>query len=558
MNPESQTPIPNTSPKKIILITLTAFILIMLAVTAQFAYSVLKSEKIYTGIYVDNQNVSGLTVEELKSFLNKNYQDKVVKNEIVVKTPTASEKIRYSDINVVYDIPGSVNKAFSYGRTGNIFDRLYDIAKSKFQLYKIGLPVSFSKENVEKLISNLSDKTAVNVKEADLLIQDDKVVLRSGHHGENIDKVQAVSMVEDYIKECKDGNIDIPVVTTPAKSIDVESYFNKINLEVKDAEVKVNKNSVSVIPHIIGRSIDKQALASVVAWLEKNENTQKVLPIIFIKPKLTTEYAYANLFKDTLSSSNTQFYTGTTNDSNRGENIRIAVSKINGKILAPGEIFSFNDVVGNRTEEDGYKVAHTYVGGKVVDGIGGGICQVSTTLYNSILFSDLEVEERTNHMFTVGYVPLGRDAAVSFGQVDFKFKNSTSWPIKVEGWVTNGNKIFFAIKGKNETPGKTVEIYHSTVKTIDFKTKYVDDPAVPPGKEDVKNEGMTGFVIDTFKIIKQDGKAVSETKIHTSTYNPLDKEIHRAPQKPQTSVAKTVKPPPGVDDAANPPAKPAQ
>lgn len=555
MSPDTQKTLHKVTPKKIVMISLISFVLLMLAVSSQFAYTLLKSEKIYNGVYIDGVSVTGLSVDELKNVLNKKYQDKVDKNDIEIKTPTASEKISYSDINVVYDISGAVSKAYSVGRTGNIFDRLYKIAQSAFQQTKIELPVSFNKEKVENIISSLYNKTSINVKEADLLIQDDKVVIRSGHHGESIDKSKTFSDVENTIKACKDGTIEIPVINAPSNRIDTESYFNKINLEVKDAALKVEKNNVTVVPHIVGRSIDKQALISIAGELEKKENTEKILPVIFIKPKLTTEDAYASLFKDTLASSNTQFYTGTKNDSNRGENIRIAVSKINGKILAPGDVFSFNDVVGNRTEEAGYKVAHTYVGGKVVDGIGGGICQVSTTLYNSVLFSDLEVVERTNHMFTIGYVPLGRDAAVSYGQVDLKFKNSTKWPIKIEGWVTSGNKIFFDIKGKNDFPGKTVEIYSSTVKTLDFKTKYVDDTAVPPGTEDVKNEGMTGFVIDTFKIIKQGGKVVSEAKIYTSTYNPLDKEVHRAPQKPQAVPAPAAKQAPGVDDAANPPAK---
>ena len=554
MNPATQNSMNKTSPKKIIFISLITFILLMLAITAQFTYTILNSDKVYKGVYINDINVSDLSANELKDTLSKKYQNNVAKYSLTLKAPSSLEKIKFSDINVSYDIQGAVDKAFSIGRTGNIFDRIIDITKSTFRQNMLDLDVSFNKEKVESAILSLYTKTLTDAKDADLLIQEDKVLLRSGHHGESIDKSKIFSDVEVLIKTCKDGSIEVPVINTMPKRIDVESYYNKINLDVKDAVFKVEKNEVVVIPHVIGRSIDKQELIKITDDLSKTENTEKVLPVIFTKPKLTAEDAYASLFKDTLWTSSTQFYTGNKNDSNRAENIKIAVSKINGKILAPGEIFSFNDVVGNRTEEDGYKIAHTYVGGKVIDGIGGGICQVSTTLYNSILFSDLDVVERTNHMFTVGYVPLGRDAAVSYGQVDFKFKNSTNWPLKLEGWVTSGNKIVFSIKGKNETPGKTVEIYHSTVKTLDFKTKYVDDTAVKPGIEDVKTEGMKGFVIDTFKIVKQDGKIVSEGKLHSSTYNPLDREVHRAPLKPEAAKP-AVETAPGVDDAANPPAK---
>jgi hypothetical protein len=202
---------------------------------------------------------------------------------------------------------------------------------------------------------------------------------------------------------------------------------------------------------------------------------------------------------------------------------------INGKILLPGEVFSFNDTVGPRSEDGGYKTAHTYVAGKVIDGIGGGICQVSSTLYNAVLNADLEVVERRNHMFTVGYVPYGQDATVSYGTTDFRFKNSTSWPIKLNATVTKNNYIIFTFLGTNENPDKKVIMTQKIIKNIPFEIKYIDDPTLPAGKTIVKQEGKQGLIVETYKTIKDGTKVISQTKIHTSKYSPLTEEVRRGP-----------------------------
>ena len=133
-------------------------------------------------------------------------------------------------------------------------------------------------------------------------------------------------------------------------------------------------------------------------------------------------------FNDVLGEFKTEYNSGNTN---RSTNIKLAASKINGCIINPGEVFSYNETVGERTIEEGYKDALVYVGGEVANGVGGGICQVSTTLYNACLFANLEIVERTNHSFTPHYVAAGRDATVSWGGPDFKFRNNRNYPVMI-------------------------------------------------------------------------------------------------------------------------------
>ncbi|MGN0150490.1 MAG: VanW family protein, partial [Clostridia bacterium] len=166
----------------------------------------------------------------------------------------------------------------------------------------------------------------------------------------------------------------------------------------------------------------------------------------------------SKLFANTMASYSTSYGSSTAN---RASNVARAASLINGKVLAPGEVFSFNSTVGKRTVANGFSTAPEYVNGKTVDGIGGGTCQVSSTLYNAVLYSDLDIVSRTNHMFTVSYVPNGQDATVADGGPDFKFKNNTDYPIKISAY-TGGGKITVSIIGTDWEPKREVKINNST------------------------------------------------------------------------------------------------
>jgi hypothetical protein len=206
--------------------------------------------------------------------------------------------------------------------------------------------------------------------------------------------------------------------------------------------------------------------------------------------------------------------------------MEIAAGKIDNLILAPGEEFSYNRIVGPRDIEHGYKEAHVFSGGKVIDGVGGGICQVSSTMYAAVLKADLKVTERRNHSFIVGYVPLGQDATAYYGGTDFRFVNSTNWPIQLSVKVS-GNKVNFTIKGTNETPEKTVIISNKILSETPFETRYTDDPTLPAGTTKVLQEGSKGYVVETYKTIKINGKVISQSLVNKSTYKPCTEEVLR-------------------------------
>ena len=207
---------------------------------------------------------------------------------------------------------------------------------------------------------------------------------------------------------------------------------------------------------------------------------------------------------------------------NRSTNIKLATSKLNEKIILPGEIFSFNDVVGRRTEEKGFKLAHVYQNGKIVDGLGGGICQVSSTLYNACLYANLNIIERKSHQFMPAYIEVGRDATVVDGYIDFKFKNTRNYPIKLICSADSG-KLKCKIYGKKEETEYNVEVKSEILECIKFKSIYEEDDNIK--EKIIVQNGKNGYKSKTYKILKINENIISKELISIDTYNVINEII---------------------------------
>lgn len=209
---------------------------------------------------------------------------------------------------------------------------------------------------------------------------------------------------------------------------------------------------------------------------------------------------------------------------NRSQNIKIATTKINGTVVLPGEIFSYNDTVGYRTETDGFKLAPMYIGGKLVDGIGGGVCQVSSTLYNAVLCANLEVIERKRHQFLPAYIEVGRDATVADGYIDFKFKNTRKYPIKIICSAQNG-VVKVKIYGRKQDTEYDIKIQTVLKGVKPYKTIYEYNRNVKKGENIVAQKGKNGYECKVYKVISLNGEIISKSLISTDTYNVMNEII---------------------------------
>ena len=206
------------------------------------------------------------------------------------------------------------------------------------------------------------------------------------------------------------------------------------------------------------------------------------------------------------------------------------MSFIDGKCLKPGEVFSFNDTVGKRTSARGFRMAKAYSSGEVIDEVGGGICQVSTTLFNAAVKSDLEIVERHNHSLTVSYVDKGKDATVNWRSQDLRFKNTSDDDVYIGCYLSKDKRVRFAIFGKLLENGETITVETETTKVKKYDTKYVANPELPSGQSRVVEPGKNGFKAEAYKVRwDANGNQISRELLCKSTYKAQDAVVEFGP-----------------------------
>lgn len=210
------------------------------------------------------------------------------------------------------------------------------------------------------------------------------------------------------------------------------------------------------------------------------------------------------------------------NATNRNKNLAQACNKINNAVVYPGDIFSTNEKYGETTIENGFAVASVIVNNELVDGVGGGVCQISSTLYNAVLRAELEVVERKNHSLSVSYVPLGLDATLASPYIDFKFKNNQKTPILVSAYTDNGTAYVNIYGEEIHSPGRTLSFRSSTVSTTAPGEEIIKDNTLPTGKRVVVTQGTNGRGVDAYKDVYQDGVLVESVYLDRSNYSKKD------------------------------------
>lgn len=213
--------------------------------------------------------------------------------------------------------------------------------------------------------------------------------------------------------------------------------------------------------------------------------------------------------------------------SNRTQNIKVAARKIDNTVIKPGEVFSFNQIVGPRTKKRGFKEAIEIVNNKYVTGVGGGVCQVSSTLYNSVLLAGLKIIEREHHSRPVNYVPLGRGATVYYNLIDFKFKNNFSNPLMIMSKVVN-DQLTITLLGTD--PGIDVRVVTSSPEIIDPKVIKKSDKEINTDHKKIVQTAKVGYKVTTRRIIKSGSTIIEDKLISKDIYPPINKIIKVNPQ----------------------------
>ena len=512
----------HSKTKKFIIFFVIPFIvlIILLAILSTiFALINMKNNNIIDGVFIQGIDVSNLSVEDAKSKLSSIVNEHIAK-EITLKYEDFSKTLVPSQFNVNFDVDNAVQTAYSIGRSGNVFENNFAILDALLNSNNIGQNMEYDSELLYALLSELNNELPGRMENSGYYVDGTSLIIDSGKDGVNVDIEILVNKITKSLNDVNNQDIviEIPVVNVAPTPIDLDTIYNEVHKNPVDAYYTTDP--YVVYPSSTGLDFDI-SMDEAKEMLKTYQETYTI-PLKVIYPSVSTNDIGSEAFPDLLSSFKTSF---TSSNSNRSTNIRLCSEKINGLVLMPGETFSFNQVVGKRTPEAGFKPATAYSAGKVVQEYGGGICQVSSTLYNAVLYSNLEIVERTNHGYKPSYVKPGLDATVSWGGPDFKFKNNRDYPIRIVCDTSNKILKIYIYGLKRDTDYKVV-LDAQYVSTVYFKTVYQKDSSLASGQSKVIQNGSNGCKTATYKYLYDaNGTLVSSECISRDTYNPHNKIV---------------------------------
>ncbi len=339
------------------------------------------------------------------------------------------------------------------------------------------------------------------------------------------------NLLERYnkIKELEQAGYDIALesIYSRDKVLNLVDQIEKdLIKETKDATIDFKGGSFIVTKEQPGVLLKKSELINrLVDGLDNMEDID--IPVEVIEPKVTEELL--SRINGVIGDFSTSFK---GSSSGRIQNIKQSSKAVSNLLVLPGEEISFNKMVGHIGKSTGYMEAPVIINGELTPGLGGGVCQSSTTLYNALLLSDISIVERHPHSIPSSYVARGTDGAVASGYLDLKFKNDFDFPIYIRSSV-EGNRIHFYIYGDTESKDYTVKIEPELIETIPFKVREVYDETLAPGTKVLQQEGRTGYKVRTFKSIIKDGKIVERKQITYDYYREKDFIYKVGPKLPE-------------------------
>ena len=397
-----------------------------------------------------------------------------------------------------------------------------------------GMNEKQAKEALEELVAEykaqkiklVAEKSEAEVTLADLgfeMASEDKLVKQAVSYG----KKGSVWSRYRQIKNLSEKPVELEAsYSVDSKAVEkvIAEKFSKIEGAAVDATIKRENGQFVITDGKSGIKVDVKTSVQNINdhfskdWKPAGTETIELVTTVD-EPNITKEQLQQ--VKDVLGTFKTSFKA----NNNRGKNIANATSRINGTLLMPGEIMSASDTMGSRNAANGYLEAGSYLNGETVESFGGGVCQVSTTLYNAVILAELEITERSSHSMIVDYVQPSMDAAISEGVLDLKIKNNTDAPIYIEG-ITNGGTLTFTVYGKEYRPStRKVSYISETLSTTDPGKKFVAT-GDPIGTYKKAVSAHMGIKAKLWKVVTENGMEVSREQFNKSSYKSSPATYH--------------------------------
>ena len=499
----------NGANKKLIIIT-GAVVGVLLAVFAGLCIYTSAYGKIYPNVRAGGVALGGKTVEEAKALLDEDFSKRYGEAAIKVKLEDVYERtVTSGELSISFPSEETAQNAYNYGREGGVFSRLGAFLGS----HEVETAVKADEAAVGKVLADFTKYDMAPV-DASYEISGNKLILHPKTDGKKLDTEKFRNELISRFADENYEDMQISRDVNEAVAIDMDKMYADVHKEASDARIEVKDGKNTIVPHVVG--VDFDLAAAKKAYDESNGKAVGI-SLKITQPKVYTESLEANLFKYCLSEAETHF---SPKKVARTTNVRLAAKYLNGKILNPGEEFSYNKTVGPRTKARGFKAAAIFASGEVVDGIGGGICQVSSTLYMAALRANMKITQRKNHTFYVDYAPKGEDATVVYGSIDFRFVNTSPYPIKIVATSQN-NYIRIKLMG-TKADNYTVKFTKETLSTVAYSTKTKQTASLAKGVKKVEQKGQPGLTMKVYRTVYDaNGKKVTSYLENKSTYKPM-------------------------------------
>ena len=516
-----------------------ALAMLLLAGGGVFGYTY-ATNTVFRGVTAGAVEVGGMSRAEAAQAITAGTQELIESSQVLLEINGVAYPIRISEVTNGIDAEASAEAAYAIGHTGGVSERVGGALGALTGGRQSELVVSINYTALNAALDEVAAQALTEPVEPSWKLEGSNLILDMGKPGVDFDRAVVGEAVREKIAAMDFTPYTVETQITDPQKPDLDAIAAEVNCDAVSAKVD-KTDGKTIIPEQNGVHLDPEQAKTIVG---DGSAASYTIPVELTPARVTAEVLERALFRDVLASTSTSLNTGNVDRTN---NVTLAAKFMNGTILNPGDEFSYNGVVGERTEARGFKSAGAYSGGRVIDEVGGGVCQPSSTLYMAVLRADLQVTERSNHSFTVAYTPLGEDATVSWGGKDFRFVNNTDYPIKVVAERT-GSKMRVTLMG-TKVDDKSVELKTEILSTKEWTTIEKTDNSLAPGTSKVDQTGTTGYNTITYKYVTVNGET-TKSVANKSYYSKRDKVVLVGPAKVETPAAAPETPAaPGGNDA---------
>ena len=532
------------SGKKGLIIALALVVVVVLGVCS-YGFVLKNQDAIYPNVYVAGVNVGGLKRDAAVSAVSEAVQKSYASDTLNVVLPDRTLSLTPEVTQVALNPDQAIDEAMRYGRSGGPISAVINYLRAGKSEYSVDLDSSLNLDTdyIRTLVDQTARECASDKIDPIVKVNEEAgtITITAGSPAVSLDADKLYDAVIARFSSGDFSDLDFEYDTVPCESVDLQQYYDKYCKEMTDAYYDEEKKEL--VAEKVGFGFDVSYYTQQIAMADAG--TTITIQAEEMQPEVTLADLEKEYFADVLGSCDSPH----TAQAGRTKNLELACKAIDGTILNPGDEFSFNKIVGERTAEKGYQKAIVYqTGGKSEAEEGGGVCQVASTIYTACLYADLKVTERAPHMFTVTYVQLGMDATIYWGNLDYKFVNSTDHPLRIDASVSGGyvhiklmgttpkdksydhivlhNEVIATRQPKTVIDGTETEITDAGTG-VDENGNTVNLVVDKQGNKYVKGEmvnyAYTGKTVKAYRdYVDASGKVLKTELLHTDTYKHRD------------------------------------